>query len=143
MPHTIAMEIAKAKDGEVQEALADAYEKKAIPGNQMLAIRRIIEVRNSSGKGMHGRGWGLARPRTRVTAEILLRAYRKETDRQKALVKKAALAQGRLVFVVNAVRHLLGDAHFVTLLRAEGVQSMPAPLADRLGIAGGHDAHAG
>ena len=143
MPHTIAMEIAKAKDGDVQDALAEAYENKSIPGNQMLAIRRIIEIRNSSGKGVHGRGSGLSRGRTRVTADLLLRAYRKETDRQKALVKKAALAQGRLVFVVNAMRRLLQDAHFVTLLRAEGVQSMPAPLAERLGTIGGRDAHAG
>jgi len=143
MPHTIAMEIAKAKDGEVQDALAEAYENKTIPGNQMLAIRRIIEIRNSSGKGVYGRGSGLSRGRTRVTADLLLRAYRKETDRQKALVKKAALAQGRLLFVINALRRLLQDAHFVTLLRAEGVQSMPAPLAERLGIGGGRDAYAG
>jgi len=43
IPHTIAMEIAKAKEGEVQQALAKAYEEKAIPGNQVLAIRQIIE----------------------------------------------------------------------------------------------------
>jgi len=32
------------------------YENKALPGNQVLAIRRIIEIRNTSGKGMRGRG---------------------------------------------------------------------------------------
>lgn len=55
IPHTIAMEIARAKDGEVQQALAQAYEEKAIPGNQVLAIRQIIEQRNNSGKQMHNR----------------------------------------------------------------------------------------
>jgi ParB family chromosome partitioning protein len=136
IPIHVAMEIAKAKDGDVQEALAEAYENKAIPGNQLLAIRRIIEIRNTSGKGMGGRGSPGRRDRSRVTADLLVRAYRKETDRQKVLVKKATLAQSRLLFIVNAMRRLLSDEHFVTLLRAESIQSMPLPLAERLGMAG-------
>lgn len=133
IPHSIAMEIARAADGDVQVALADAYEKKALPGNQMLAIRRIIEQRRVSGKAGHSgaRGGG----RIRVSAEALVRAYRKETDRQKLLVKKASLAQSRLLFVVNALRRLLDDEHFVTLLRAEAMHTLPRPLAERLGVA--------
>ena len=139
IPHTVAMEIAKAKEGEVQTALMEAYENRQLPGNQLLAIRRIIEIRNTSGKSLHGRAPGLVRNRTRVTAEVLLRAYRRETERQKALVKKAALAQGRLVFVVNALRRLFADEHFSTLLRAESIQSMPTPLAEKLGFAVGQN----
>jgi ParB family chromosome partitioning protein len=135
IPHSIAMEIAKAGDAEVQGALAEAYENRALPGNQVLAIRRIIEQRKTSGKAGHSgsRGGGL---RVRVTADSLVRAYRKETDRQKLLVKKAALAQSRLLFVVNGLRRLLGDEHFVTLLRAEAMHTLPRPLAERLGVAG-------
>jgi ParB family chromosome partitioning protein len=73
----------------------------------------------------------------RVSAEALVRAYRKETDRQKLLIKKASLAQNRLLFVVNALRQLLDDEHFVTLLRAEAMHTMPRPLAERIGAAGG------
>jgi Predicted transcriptional regulators len=134
IPHTIAMEIARAGDGDVQLALADAYEKKALPGNQMLAIRRIIEQRRISGKSGHS---GSRAPRVRVSADALVRAYRKETDRQKLLVKKASLAQSRLLFVVNALRRLLDDEHFVTLLRAEAMHTLPRPLAERLGVASG------
>jgi ParB family chromosome partitioning protein len=135
IPHSVAMEIAKAGDAEVQGALTEAYENKALPGNQVLAIRRIIEQRKTSGKAGHSgsRGGGL---RVRVTADSLVRAYRKETDRQKLLVKKAALAQSRLLFVVNGLRRLLGDEHFVTLLRAEAMHTLPKPLAERLGVAG-------
>ena len=137
IPISIAMEIVKAKDGDVQTALAEAYEKKTIPGNQLMAIRRIIEIRNTSGKSMRGGRGGMAgRPRSRATADLLVRAYRKETDRQKALVKKATLAQSRLLFIVNALRRLLSDEHFATLLRAEAIQSMPLPLAERLGMTG-------
>ena len=41
MPANIAVEIARAPDGDVQQALAEAYEKKLLPGNQVLAIRHI------------------------------------------------------------------------------------------------------
>ena len=137
IPHTIAMEIAKAGDADVQGALAEAYENKALPGNQLLAIRRIIEQRKISGKaGHHGGPRSGGAGRVRVTADSLVRAYRKETDRQKLLVKKAALAQSRLLFVVQGLRRLLADEHFVTLLRAEAMHTLPRPLAERLGVAG-------
>jgi ParB family chromosome partitioning protein len=73
------------------------------------------------------------RPKRPVTADALIRAYRKETERQKLLVKKASLAQSRLLFVVNALRRLLNDEHFVTLLRAEAMHTLPGPLAERIG----------
>lgn len=130
------MEIARAKDGDVQKALAEAYERKTIPGNQILAIRRIVEQRNLTGKTVHSIALGKQGPKKKITATALVRAYRKETERQKLLVKKATLAQSRLLFVVNALRRLLEDDHFVTLLRAEQVSTMPRPLAERLGTGG-------
>lgn len=135
MPYSIAMEIAKAKDADVQQALTEAYEAKALPGNQLVAIRRIIEQRNQSGKRMQMTGGN--RSRKQVTADALVRAYRKETERQKLLVKKAALTQSRLIFVVNALKKLFADEHFVTLLRAESMLTLPRPLQERLGSAGG------
>jgi ParB family chromosome partitioning protein len=133
IPPTVAMEIARAKDGDVQQALAEAYERKAIPGRQVLAIRRIIEQRASSGKHMRGgNGTQAQRGTRRVTADALVRAYRKETERQRILVKKASIAQGRLLFVVNALRRLFADEHFVTLLRAERLVTVPTPIAERL-----------
>lgn len=135
MPHTIAMEIAKAKDSDVQRALAEAYEQGTIPGNQVLAIRRIIDQRNTTGKGVHSVGQK-GRIRKPVTAGTLIRAYQKETERQKSLVRKATLTQGRLLFVVNALRRLLNDEHFVTLLRAEAMHTLPGPLAERIGGTG-------
>ena len=136
IPTSVAMEIARAKDTDIQEALAEAYEKKALPGNQVLAIRRIIELRGVLGKGM-SHGTRSPKLKRRVTAESLVRAYRKETDRQKLLVKRASVSQNRLLFVVNALRRLFADEHFVTLLRAEGLLTLPRPLAERLGISRG------
>jgi ParB family chromosome partitioning protein len=131
IPATIAMEIARAPDADVQSALTEAYERRTLPGNQVLAIRRIIEQRNATGKGTIHRG---TRPpvRKRVTADSLVRAYRRETDRQKLMVKRATMSQSRLLFIVNALRRLLADEHFVTLLRAEHLLDLPRPLAERI-----------
>jgi ParB family chromosome partitioning protein len=133
IPHTIAIEIARAKDGEVQQALAQAYEEKAIPGNQVLAIRTIIEQRNNSGKGLHTRNQNVRSHSKPVTSENLIRAYQRETERQKMLVKRAALARGRLLFVSNALKRLLADEHFLALLRADGLHTLPRALAERIG----------
>jgi ParB family chromosome partitioning protein len=133
IPHSIALEIVRSPDAEVQSALAEAYEKKTIPGNQVLAIRRIIEERRLMGKNVQSIGSLRSRTTKPITAEALVRAYRKETERQKLMVKKATLAQSRLLFVVNALRRLLADEHFVTLLRAEVMHTMPRPLVERLG----------
>lgn len=141
MPTSVAMEIVRAKDTEIQEALAEAYERKTIPGNQILAIRRIIELRTVKGKGMAGRAPRVpTQIKKRVTADSLVRAYRKETERQKLLVKKASVSQSRLLFVVNALRRLFADEHFVTLLRAEALLTLPRPLAERLGASRGSHA---
>lgn len=132
IPPSVAMEIVRAKDAEVQQALTDAYEKKALPGKQVLAIRRIVEQRNRLGKTIYGFNSTPPAARKKVTADLLIRSYRKETDKQKLMVKKATLAQSRLLFVVNALKRLLADEHFVTLLRAESMHTLPRPLAERL-----------
>ena len=130
MPANIAMEIARAPDGDVQRALAEAYENKLLPGNQVLAIRRIILQRSQRRKKPH-RGRGV--PHTgKVTAASLIKSYEDETQRQRVLVRKADLAQTRLTFIVNALRRLFADEEFLTLLRAEVMHTLPRPLAERL-----------
>lgn len=132
IPHTIAMEIARAKDGDVQQALAQAYEEKSIPGNQVLAIRKIIEQRNSSGKGIHhARHWA-GRVQRPATPDNLIRSLQRETERQRSFVRRASITQSRLRFVVNAFRHLLADDHFTLLMKAEGIHHLPTALAARI-----------
>jgi ParB family chromosome partitioning protein len=134
MPANIAVEIARAPDHDVQQALAEAYEHKLLPGNQILAIRRIILQRNQRRKKPYkGRG----APHTgKVTAASLIKSYENEAQRQRLLVKKADLAQTRLSFVVNALRRLFEEEEFLTLLRAEAIHTLPSPLAEQLELAG-------
>jgi ParB family chromosome partitioning protein len=72
----------------------------------------------------------LARGHIRISSEGLVRAYEREADRQRLMIKKAEITQNRLLFVVEAMRTLLADENFVTLLRAEDLVTMPRPLAD-------------
>lgn len=135
VPHTIAAEIARATDAEVQKALTEAYETGELPGDQILAIRRIVDDRNALGKGIRSIRVGSKRTQP-TTAAALVRAYQKEVERQKMLVKKAHLTQGRLTFIVGAMGKLLAEDHFVQLLRAEGLATLPQPIAARLGVEG-------
>ena len=98
--------------------------------------RRLVDQRMRGGRRFGNRR---ARP-THLTANSLVRAFRQEADRQRLLVKKAELTRNRLVFIVSALQMLLADEHFVTLLRAEGLDSLPRYLAERID-AGGTPAH--
>jgi len=129
MPANIAVEIARAADGDIQQALAEAYENKLLPG--ILAIRRIILQRNQRRKSPPRTGRG-GQNTGKITAAALIRSYETEAQRQKLLVKKADLAQTRLTFIVNALRRLYADEEFLTLLRAEAIHTLPRPLAEQL-----------
>jgi ParB family chromosome partitioning protein len=62
----------------------------------------------------------------------MVRAYQLEADRQKVLIKKAEVTQGKLLFVVEAIRSLMAEDGFMNLLKAEGLDAVPAPLRHRL-----------
>lgn len=133
LPLNLAIDISKTDAEGAQRALMDAYTQKKLRGKKLAAARRLIEQREARGKKMHPKAYGRdGRNRRPLTSEALVRAYQKEADRQKLLIKKAELTQGRLLFICQAFRTLLEDDHFVTLLRAEGLETMPSYLQDSL-----------
>lgn len=133
LPLNLAIDISKADAEGAQRALMDAYTQKKLRGKKLAAARRLIEQREARGKKLHPKQYGRdGRNRRPLTSEALVRAYQKEADRQKLLIKKAELTQGRLLFICQAFRTLLEDDHFVTLLRAEGLETMPGYLQESL-----------
>ena len=133
LPLNLAIDISKTDAEGAQRALMDAYTQKKLRGKKLAAARRLIEQREARGKKIHPKQYGRdGRNRRPLTSEALVRAYQKEADRQKLLIKKAELTQGRLLFLCQAFRSLLEDDHFVTLLRAEGLEIMPSYLQDSL-----------
>ena len=67
-----------------------------------------------------------------MTSDALVRAYRIETERQREMVRKADIAQANLLFVATAFRALFRDENFATLLRAEGLETMPTMISEIL-----------
>lgn len=131
IPLSVAMQIANADEEGIQRALCQAYEDKTLRGRKLLTVRRIIEARAASGKSINGVRRRTDRPQS---AESLVRVYRQEADRQKLLIKKSQLTEHRLLLVVSGLKNLFRDENFVTLLRAEGLDTIPAPLAEKIQI---------
>jgi ParB family chromosome partitioning protein len=132
IPLSVAMQIAGADEDGVQRILCDAYEGKTLRGRKLQTVRRLIEQRRIRGKRLTQ---GNRKPGQHISsAETLVRVYRREADKQKVLVKKAQLTENRLLFIVSAVRKFFQDEDFVTLLRAENLDTLPAYLAERIQI---------
>lgn len=133
LPLNLAIDISRTDAEGGQRALMDAYTQKKLRGKKLAAVRRLIQQRDAKGprlyRNSYGRSDGAKRP---LTSDTLVRAYQQEAERQKVLIKKAELTQGRLMFVVEAFRTLRDDDHFLTLLRAEGLDTLPTYLAQSL-----------
>jgi ParB family transcriptional regulator, chromosome partitioning protein len=128
LPISVAVKIATGNDHEVQQALAEAYEKGDLRGDKLRSARRVISLRiaklRKAGK--------IAQTRRKLTGEGLVREYKDRMREQRQLVKKANLTKERLLLLMSAIRRLLQDEHFATLLRAESLVDMPEQLAARL-----------
>ena len=129
VPVSVAVQIAESDDTGFQRVLQEAYEKKLLRGRKLLAVKRLIEQRQRRGKGL--KTTASKRDQTLSTAK-LLSVYRANADKKRLLVRKAEATRDRLVFVVEALRRLLADDNFVTLLRAEGLDDLPQNLAVRM-----------
>ena len=66
------------------------------------------------------------------SVESLLRTYREDADKKRLLVQKAEATRDRLDFVTAALRTILADEDFITLLRAEGLDTLPRNLGERI-----------
>lgn len=129
IPITTAIAIASSGGDDVQQVLQAAYESGELRGRKLLTARRVIEVRGLYGKGYERSNTKKAKT-GKVSTTVLVRAYNKEVERQKRLIRKADLVDQRLAFLAAALGNLLQDEHFVDLLRAEGLPSLPRAIDD-------------
>jgi ParB family transcriptional regulator, chromosome partitioning protein len=130
LPVSIAITIATSDDKAIQRALQEAYERNDLRGKSLIRARRLIENRRARGKKPRS---GPRMPRERVVStESLLKTFQEETMRQKMVIQKAKICETRLLFAVSALKQLFKEDHFVTLLRAEGLDSLPQFLAGQI-----------
>jgi ParB family chromosome partitioning protein len=128
LPISVAVMIAGGDDHEVQQALADAYEQGTLRGDKLSAVKRMITQRIAKQRET---GKANLTERT-LTGKALVREYQHKIREQKGLIKKASTTKDQLLLLTSAVRQLLSDEHFVTLLRAENLADLPEQLAERL-----------
>ena len=127
IPVWVAVDIAKASTIEMQRELLKAYESKQLNYLSLHKVKRLMDKRRLLGK-QHGDG-----PRTnRTSAETIVATFRQESVRQKLMIKKSRVCDARLAFVITAFNKLLADEHFLTLLRAEALETMPKFLWTKL-----------
>jgi len=128
IPISVATAIAETDEEGAQEALAEAYQSGLLRGKKLLTAKKLVEQRRLRGKELRQSRTLYSTART--SSHDLVRAYEREADRLRLIIKKAEITQSRLLFIVEAVRSLLTDENFITLLRAEKLETMPKPLAD-------------
>jgi len=132
MPIAMAVEIAMAESVEAQSILIEAYESGKIKGKKIAAIRRLLDQRLRQKNGIKDSRLGRKNQSRRLNADDLLRVYQREAEKQRLLARKADFTQARLLFIVEAMRDLLADEGFTTVLKAEGLATMPRALAARI-----------
>lgn len=109
---------------EAQDAIMQAYENKEIQTRGLATVKRLLDQREYLGKSLR-RTHSKKRPANRGS---IVAAYRREMEKQKQMVKKARICEARLVFIAEAFKRLKQDENFMTLLRAENIDSLPEPL---------------
>ena len=128
LPISVAIQIAAGNDHEVQRALSEAYEKGDLRGARLTAAKRVIAQRILKARQV-GR---LSNQKRRTTAQSLVQEYEHHIREQKKLIKRANVTRDRLLMLTSAIRKLMSDENFVTLLRAEGLADMPEQLVSLL-----------
>lgn len=129
MPIALAVRIAENPEDE-QRALREAYESKQLRGNRLLMAKRLIDTRRRRGKTFSDES-GRKRVKSDIviTSQSVLKVYQREVDRKRLLTRKADVVNNRLLFITEALRQLLEEDSFKNLLRAEGLTTLPKPLA--------------
>jgi ParB family chromosome partitioning protein len=134
IPLTTALEIVRANESGTEghanlgDLLQEAYENGQLKGRQLIEAKRLIE------KGIEQSPVSpdCDRARSPTTSYSLVRTYQKEVERQRKMVLKAEHAHQRLLLVVQGLKQLFSDEHFVNLLRAEGLDTLPKYLAEQI-----------
>ncbi len=122
IPLAVAVDISNADAPGLQAVLQLAYENNELCGHKLVIARRLIENRRRRGKGL---GTSLPERIGNPSASALIKAYQKDMDRKRILVRKANAARNRLLFITHALRQLTADASFQEVLTVEGLDTIP------------------
>ena len=128
LPLSAAIQIARAKtdDDDLGDMLEEAYQSGELKTTQLYEAKQLLAKRRDQGPKANNR------PKLPNSAHSLVKTYQREVERQHKMVLKAEHAQQKLLLVEQGLRTLFADTNFVTLLRAEGLETLPQYLAERI-----------
>lgn len=131
VPLSVAVEIAKADTPEAQRELLKAFETKQLNGVAIRVVKRLMDKRRLLGKQARN-DRPEPQPKSAPTADRLVNAYKRESQRQKEFIRKARFCETKLTFIVGAFNQLLANEAFVKLLENEGLSTMPEYLWSKI-----------
>jgi len=131
IPLSMATDIARSSTSEIQTTLADAYEQ-GFRGKKLSRLRRLLEARARRSPKIRSSSAGCPRERKVMSAADIRRIFEKEAERQRLIIKKASFVSDRLVFSTQAIKELLENGDFVTLLQNDKLDSLPKILHERI-----------
>lgn len=132
VPLWVAIDISKADTPETQRELLKAFESNKLNRISIRVLKRLIDQRRFLGKNHIAGEQPSRRAEGGSASKRLVKVFKRESQRQKTLVRKAKITEARLVFITTAFNKLLADEHFGTLLRAESLATIPQSLWSRL-----------
>lgn len=127
IPIAVAVKISGMSDEDAQRIMMEAFERKEMTQKTLSAFKRVVEQRKFFGRT------GSLRAKNGVkkaSVDSIVLAYKRESQRQRLMIKKNKICEVRLLAVSAAFNLLMADENFVTLLRAEGLSTMPKYLAE-------------
>ena len=108
--------------------LQDAYEQNLIRGNKIGQIKKIIEQRKKSGKGLRSR----AHQHKPLSPADLNKIYEQEISKKRLLIRKADKVESTLIFLIESFKKLLADSNFANLLKAENLEKLPQFISEKV-----------
>ena len=131
IPLSMATEIARSSDTELQNLLTGAYQE-GFRGKKLSALRKLLEQRIRRDNAIGNTPRGKSSKKKALTASDLRNLYELEAEKLRIRAKKAEFTHERIVFAAEAIKDLLENEEFVSLLRTEGKDTLPRLLKDRI-----------
>lgn len=130
IPLSTALDIARAKhdDENLGDILEEAHKIGQLKWHQITDAKWLIEKRCEKDPKTGG-----GRPKLSNSAHSPVKTYQRKVARQHKLMLKADNAHQQLLLMAQGLKRLFADEHFVTLLRAERLNSLwGSSMTDRV-----------
>lgn len=129
IPLHLAIDISRASDSEAQHLLLEAVNSGEIKGKKVTTIRRLLQQRVRVGKAVGEQAGGSAK-RKKLSPEDLMRLYQRDAEKHKLIQLKAERVSTSLLVVNEIFKELFSNPEFVSVVKAEGLMTVPQPLAE-------------